>query len=221
MRWVPMGVCLLCDRRAGIVPNLCDACRWDLPILEEPCTVCGARAMPRIGICPACSSRRPPVDHTVCALAYARPVDYLIGRLKFDRDLRVVPTVAELLTRAVSGETAPDWLVPVPIAAARLRRRGFNQALEIARFVGRSRRIRLAGIIRRRRGFETAQSSLPDTTARRANVARAFEARDSIDGHVAIVDDVVTTGATVNAVARCLKRAGASRVDAWAIARTP
>lgn len=165
--------------------------------------------------------RHPPVDHTVCAFAYAPPVDYLIGRLKFHRDLRVVPTLAGLLLRAVADEVAVDWLAPVPITAARLRKRGFNQALEIARVLGKSNGIRLTKAVHRRRGAETPQSSLPDTIARRANVADAFETRAAIKGHVVIVDDVVTTGATVNALARCLRRAGACRVDVWAIARTP
>ena len=221
MGWVPKGICLLCDRPAGSVRNLCDACRDELPILSDACTACGAPAIPHSGICRTCALQRPPIDRTVCALAYASPVDYLIGRLKFDRDLRLVPSLAGVLIRRIAGEAAPDWLVPVPIGAARLRGRGFNQALEIARYVGRSRGIGLADIIRRRSGFETPQSSLPNTTARRANVAGAFEVRAAVEGHIAVVDDVVTTGATVNAVARCLKRAGARRVDAWAVARTP
>ena len=218
--WVK-GICLLCDRPAGTVPNLCDACRDDLPVISDACVSCGARAIPGMETCPACALRRPPIDRTVCSVAYGPPVDYLIGRLKFDLDLRVVPVLAGLLARAVGGEPTPDWLVPVPIGAARLRKRGFNQALEVARCLGGIRGVRVCGNVRRRRGFETSQSSLPNTTARRANVANAFQARAAIDGHVVVVDDVVTTGATVNALARGLKRAGASRVDAWAVARTP
>ena len=215
------GICLLCDLSAGIETNLCDACRDDLPIIPDACASCGSHAIPGTGTCPACTLRHPPMDRTVCAVAYGSPVDYLVGRLKFDCDLRVVPALAGLLVRAVGGEPTPDWLVPVPIGAARLRKRGFNQALELARYLGDIRGVRVSGIMRRRRGYETPQSSLPDTSARRANVAGAFEARAAIDGHVVVVDDVVTTGATVSALARCLKRAGASRVDAWAVARTP
>ena len=215
------GICLLCDRPAGTVPNLCDACRDELPVISEACAWCGAPAMPGAETCPACALRRPPIDRTICSVAYGPPVDYLVGRLKFDLDLRVVPALGGLLARSVGGASAPDWLVPVPIGAARLRKRGFNQALEVARHVGDVHGVRVSGILRRRRGCETPQSSLPSTSARRANVANAFETRGAIDGHVVVVDDVVTTGATVNAVARCLKRAGASRVDAWAVARTP
>ena len=221
MRLIPSGICLLCDEQGGSIPNLCDACARDLPVLSEPCLACGAGAVPHTRLCRACAMRRPPVDRTVCALAYAPPVDYLVRRLKFDRDLRVVPALAAVLIRAVAGADTGEWLVPVPITPARLRERGFNQALEIARVLGRSSGIRLAQAVHRRRGADSPQSSLPDIAARRANVAGAFEVHAALDGHVVIVDDVVTTGATVHALARCLKTAGARRVDVWAIARTP
>ena len=214
-------ICLLCDAPGGAIANLCDACVRELPTLPGPCVICGASAIPGTGLCPACTTRRPPVDRTVCALAYASPGDYLVGRLKFHLDLCVVPALAGLLLRAVGPGTGTDWLAPVPITASRLRKRGFNQALELARAVSKDTGIRITRVVHRRRGADTPQSSLPDTAARRANVARAFLARARISGRVAIVDDVVTTGATVNALARCLKRAGASRVEVWAVARTP
>ena len=221
MRFIPRGICLLCDEPAGSIPNLCDACAGELPTLANPCAACGASAVPCTRLCRTCAIRPPPVDRTVCALTYAPPVDYLIGRLKFNGDLRVVPALAGVLCRAVAGVAAADWLTPVPITPTRLRERGFNQALEIARVLGRSNGVRLARMADRRPGAETPQSSLPDIAARRANVADAFEARGTVGGHAVIVDDVVTTGATVNALARCLKAAGAGRVDVWAVARTP
>ena len=214
-------ICLLCDAPGGTIANLCDACAHELPTLSNPCVICGASAIPRTKLCPACTTRRPPVDRTVCALAYSPPVDYLVGRLKFHRDLRVIPALAGLLLRAVAPGSGMDGLVPVPITAPRLRGRGFNQALEIARVLSKGTGVRITRAVHRRRGADTPQSSLRDTAARRANVAGAFQARADIGGHVAIVDDVVTTGATVNALARCLKGAGASRVEVWAVARTP
>ena len=221
MRFMRSNICLLCDEPGGTFANLCDACTRELPTLPEPCVTCGASAVPHAKQCRACTTRHPPVDRTLCALAYAPPVDYLVGRLKFHRDLRVVPALAGLLLRAVAGNTGADWLVPVPITPARLRKRGFNQALEIARVLNKERGVRITRAVHRRRGAETPQSSLPDTAMRRANVAGAFDVRNEIDGHVVIIEDVVTTGATVNELARCLKRAGAQRVDVWAVARTP
>lgn len=221
MHLMRSDICLLCDARGGTIANLCDACARELPTLPNPCVVCGAGAVPRTRLCPACTTRRPPVDRTVCALAYLPPVDYLVGRLKFHRDLRVTPALAGLLLRAVAPGSGADWLAPVPITAPRLRRRGFNQALEIARVVSRGTGVRITRAVQRRRGADTPQSSLSDTAARRANVAGAYRVRTSIGGNVAIVDDVVTTGATVNELARCLKGAGAGRVEVWAVARTP
>ena len=139
MRFMPSDICMLCDEPGGIIPNLCDACARELPSVHEPCVACGASSPPHVNLCGGCSTRRPPVDRTICAVAYASPVDYLIGRLKFSRDLRVVPVLAGLLRRAVAGETGVDWLVPVPITPARLRERGFNQALEIAQALSKSR----------------------------------------------------------------------------------
>ena len=220
MQFMPNGICLLCDESAEAIPNLCNACARELPMLSDSCIVCGASAIRHGKLCRACAIRRPPVDRTICAVAYAPPVDYLIGRLKFDRDLRVVPTLAGVFGPVIAGEAAPDWLVPVPSSPTRLRERGFNQALEIARALGRRRGIRLARVAHRRRGADIPQSSLPDTAARRANVAGAFEIHAAISGHVVVVDDVVTTGATVNSLARHLKRAGAEQVHVWAIART-
>lgn len=216
-----VGRCLLCDAPGGTVANLCDVCVRELPALPDPCVMCGARAIPRTDLCPSCAARRPPVDRTICAVAYASPVDYLVGQLKFRRDLRVAPALAGLVLRAIVSGTGADWIVPVPITAARLRQRGFNQALEIARVVSTDTGVRVSGVVKRRRDADTPQSSLRDIAARRANVEGAFEARASIAGQVAIVDDVVTTGATANALARCLKQAGAARVDVWAVARTP
>ena len=222
MQFLPNGFCLLCDEPARDVPNLCNACIRELPVLPDPCIACGAEAVSRTRLCRACAMHRPPVDRTVCALAYASPVDYLIGRLKFKRDLRTLPPLAGLLARAVAREAAvPDWLVPVPITPSRLCERGFNQALEITRSLGNSNDIPLTSVVYRRRSAETPQSSLSDPAARRTNVANAFKARGTVEGHVTIIDDVVTTGATVNALAQCLKNAGAHRVEVWAVARTP
>ena len=221
MQLMRSDICLLCDAPGGTIANLCDACAGELPTLPDPCVTCGARAIPHTGLCRACATRPPPVDRTLCALAYSSPVDYLIRRLKFHRDLRVVPVLAGLLLRAVATETATDWFAPVPITSTRLRKRGFNQALEIARAVSNRTGVRITRVVHRRPGTDVPQSSLPDTAERRANVADAFHARASIVGHIVIVDDVVTTGATVNALARCLKGAGARKVDVWAVARTP
>ncbi len=221
---LPPGFCLLCDEPARTIANLCDPCAAALPLIDDPCRRCGARAIPGSSLCPICIRlrRAPAVSHTICALAYAAPVSHLIGRLKFGRDLRVAPTLAELLERRCLARALDiDWLVPVPMANTRLRSRGFNQALEIARSLKLDRRIPIASNVYRRPGNAAPQSSLPTIGARRSNVREAFSVRGRLEGKAAIVDDVVTTGATVDALARCLMRAGAREVEVWAVARTP
>ena len=161
MRLVPNGVCLLCDEPAQSVCNLCDACARELPALSDPCIVCGASAVPHTKLCRSCAMRAPCVDRTICALAYAPPVDYLVGRLKFGRDLRVVPALAGVLDRMVAEEASVDWLAPVPIAPARLRQRGFNQALEIARYLGKRHAIPLAPIKMRQFIFTHTSGPVP------------------------------------------------------------
>lgn len=178
--------------------------------------------MPGTELCRLCARRAPTVARTICALAYTSPVSHLIGRLKFGRDMRVAPTLANLLEKHCEMRAAGvDWLVPVPLGLPRLRSRGFNQALEIARALRLDRPIPIASFVYRRGRSGAPQSSLPTIGARRSNVRDAFKVRGRLHGRVAIVDDVVTTGATVNALAECLMHAGAREVEVWAVARTP
>ncbi|MBF2760808.1 MAG: ComF family protein [Ectothiorhodospiraceae bacterium AqS1] len=219
---IPPGFCLLCDEPARTIANLCDRCARSLPLITDPCRRCGAWAMPGTDLCRLCAIRAPTVSQTICALAYSSPVNHLIGRLKFGHDLRVAPTLAGLLKKHCEKRIDKvDWLLPVPLGLPRLRSRGFNQALEIARELKLDRTIPMASFVYRKATSNAPQSSLPTLGARRANVRDAFEVRDHLHGRVAIIDDVVTTGATVNALADCLLRAGAREVEVWAVARTP
>ncbi len=152
-------------------------------------------------------------------LAYAPPVDRWILDLKFHARLPVAPLLARLLAGRLRGEPLPTRVIPVPLHPRRLRERGFNQAVEIARPLCRDLGVALDwGAVRRVRA--TAHQVGADARARRRNVRGAFAAADDLRGlHVAILDDVVTTGATVGELARVLRRAGAARVEVWAVAR--
>ena len=195
-------VCLLCDLPAGPVPNLCRACVRSLPR--------GAR----------------PTRGRVVAYGYGAPVSALIHWMKFEANLAAALSLGVLLADAVadhqrrSGLTLPDAIVPVPLHRDRLRSRGFNQALEIARPVAqRLRRPLLARTCTRNRATEP-QSMLESPADRRRNVAGAFSVHRLLVGYryVAIVDDVLTTGATVRELARSLRAAGVERVVTWACA---
>ena len=159
------------------------------------------------------------VDEWHAAFDYRFPVDRLIHRFKFAGDLVVGRWLARQLARRVLSLPAPDLLVAPPLTSARLRARGFNQALEVAKVIGRARSVGvdIDGLAKVR---DTIPQPALGGRARRRNLRGAFTCRLNLSGeHVAIVDDVLTTGATADAVARALKEAGAERVSLWAVAR--
>ena len=215
--------CRLCAVRAGSTVPLCPACTADLPWLESTCRQCGC-ALPAGNdppLCGACQQRPPHFDATMALLQYRPPVDYLVQRLKFSGELAIAPLLSGLLAprlRACQGKL-PDLVVPVPLHPARLRERGFNQATEIARLLGNELQLPVNYRLCKRTRNTDAQSLLP-VKVRHWNVRNAFTLTGELAvRHVTIVDDVMTTGHTVNELARVLKCAGAERVEVWVIAR--
>jgi ComF family protein len=214
---VPAPDCLLCGARTS--PGLlCPGCRADLPGLPETCCSRCALPLPTDGPCGSCLQRTPQFDVTVAAYRYSFPIDRLVQALKYGHQLAMASLFAEHL---LAGPQPPgDLLLPVPLAPDRLRERGFNQALEIARPLARRLGLDLAPGVCLRRGSTTSQASLP-WKARHHNVRHAFECRIDLSGaHVLVVDDVMTTGATLNALATTLKYHGAASVSNWVVART-
>ena len=152
---------------------------------------------------------------------YQRPIDRLILDLKYHRRLHVARSLGELMLHrwATTGTPTADLIMPVPLHASRLRSRGYNQSLEIARPLARALAIPLDAHSVQRVRATPAQANLP-LAKRAANVRGAFATRARFDDkHVVIVDDVMTSGHTLNAVATCLARAGARSVEAWVVAR--
>jgi ComF family protein len=177
--------------------------------------------------CGACLREPPPFEHTVCATDYGFPWDSLIGDLKFNAREDLAGPLAQLLSRAVSAASGPppDLVVPIPLSPQRLAERGYNQAWELAR-----RTARLQGHTARHdvllRPSDTAHQAELTRAARQRNLAGAFmvdpRQRSAVQGQrVALVDDVMTTGATAREAASTLLRAGAAAVDLWMLARTP
>jgi ComF family protein len=174
------------------------------------------------GTCGACLQRPPPLAETHAVFVYGFPLDRLVPRFKFHNDLAAGRLLSELMLESVSGLPRPSALVPVPLHEARLRQRGYDQALELAKPLARALQVPLLSeaLVRTR---ATAPQSELDAGARRRNLRRAFEIRAgaALPDHVALVDDVMTTGATLEAAAKTLRRAGVARVDAWVCARVP
>lgn len=209
--------CLLCGQ--GPVPSLlCPACAHELPGLsEEHCPIC-AEASPGGRTCGACLGTPPRFDASVAVFRYAFPVDKLIQALKYQRRLATADFLADAMLNA--GTPAGDVMIPLPLSAERLRERGFNQAVELARPLARALKLplELDGCTRRR--DTVPQVSLP-WKERRKNVRHAFECSIDLAGKsVIVIDDVMTTGATLDEFARTLKAHGAARITNWVVART-
>ena len=211
--------CMLC---AGPSASrlVCEACSASLPRLAHACARCAMELGER-GVCGECQRRAPSFDAALAAFEYRFPLDRLVRRFKYAGDLAAGNWLAlELAARAAQCER-PDLLVAPPLAPSRLRERGFNQAVVIAKAVGRRLGIRHSpdALVKVR---ETSPQPGLGRKARLANLRDAFRCNADFAGeHVAIVDDVMTTGATADTVARVLRGAGAARVSVWAIARTP
>jgi len=215
--------CRLCDAAVGHGPGLCHACSEELPWLGAHCARCAA-PLPAVGqevFCGRCQRRPPAFDAATALFHYRPPVDHLVRRLKFSRELGLSPLLAGLLAQHLASRTAalPGLLIPVPLHRARLRERGFNQATELARVLGRTLGIPHDPRLCTRHRNTRPQSLLP-ATARRLNLRNAFTVSGRLPAaHIAIVDDVMTSGHTGDELARTLKRAGAEHVELWVIAR--
>ena len=208
--------CLLCGAGSGS-ELLCHACRQDLPKLADPgCPVC-AEASPGGAVCGACLKSAPRFDGTLAPFAYAFPVDKLVQALKYQHRL----AVAKFLAAAMLAGPRPtgDLMVALPLSTPRLRQRGFNQAAEMAKPLARALGVPL-GLDGFSRRLDTAPQATLPWKERRRNVRHAFECDVDLAGRaVIVIDDVMTTGATLDAFAGALKDHGARRVTNWVAAR--
>lgn len=212
-------VCLLCGTRAER-DGLCPGCHAALPWLPAArCPTC-ASPVPRPITCGRCLAHPPVVDGVEAALIYTFPLDGLVQALKYRHRLAVAHCLGQLLAGALQDAARPDLVMAVPLGPQRLAERGFNQSLEIARVAASALALPLAGDGCRRVRDTPPQASLT-LGERTKNVRRAFVCDLNLTGQrVALVDDVLTTGASLNECARSLKKAGATHVIGWVAART-
>lgn len=214
--------CVLCGGPSGPV-CICDGCKKDLPWLGSHCLRCALPlASPRDTICGVCIQKPPPFLRTVCPLEYEFPVNRLVQGLKFKRQLAAGRVLSHLVCGHVELKKPdlPGMLIPVPLHSMRMISRGFNQAYELATYASKVLDIPLQANALRRKRRTRAQSGL-SRKQRRQNLKGAFSWHGSRKpaSHVALIDDVMTTGTTVTECARVLKRAGVKRVDVWVAAR--
>lgn len=201
--------------------DLCEPCYIHLPQLPvNHCSIC-LWPVPTAEVCGACLTKPPAFTRTIAALRYTFPVDALIHSLKYQTNLAVAPILASLLIKQLKAkEMMSDIIIPMPLHPIRLRERGFNQAMEISRYISKHMGITLLPDSCNRIKHTPPQTGLP-WKARQKNIHKAFSCKINLSGkHVALVDDVMTTGATLNELAKVLRKQGASEISNWIIART-
>ena len=198
----------------------CVACDATLPYLDAPhCPVC---ALPTSfgEVCGHCLKEPPLFTRTTAVFGYSFPLDKLIQALKYGEQLALANAFAEKLALRIGNSDLPDCIIPMPLHPAKLRERGFNQSQLLAATLARKLDIELQTNACQRVRDTPAQSGLP-WKERRKNVRNAFRCDKDLTGkRVALVDDVLTTGASMNALADAVQQRGASEIQAWVVART-
>lgn len=217
--------CEVCRRWSGVA--LCADCLARFAAPRPRCVRCAIGLGVAAPACGACLHEPPPLAATVCAFDYGFPWDRLIADFKFNARPELARPLAGPLLQALAaaGAARPDLLLPVPLAPARLAERGYNQAWELARELARGLALPADPALLQR-PLDGAHQAQLTREQRRRNLRGAFMVdplrRAAIAGrHLALVDDVMTTGATLHEAARVLLRAGAASVTAWVLARTP
>lgn len=213
--------CILCRLPSGDA-DLCPQCTAELPRNSVCCSRCALPLATAACMCGACQRRPPPWDAAWAPFRYDWPLGQLEASYKYSGNLAAGQALACLWSTLPPPLQLPQVIVPVPLHVARLRRRGYNQSLELARPLAHAWNLPLLPNALQRIRATEAQTTL-DAKARRRNVRGAFRVTPgtALPSHIAVLDDVMTTGATLSECVRVLKRAGAERVDVWALARAP
>jgi ComF family protein len=218
--------CLMCG--SWQQRSLCDACLGSTQRRVARCLRCAIElgANPSASTCQLCNDQSPEFDRAITALDYAQPWSSVLARLKFHEGTALAAPLGELLAQAVKARGArADWVLPVPLSRQRMAERGYNQSWLLAKAVAQSLGLRarhdLVG-----RHWHTPRLMQLDAEQRRAQIHGAFEvsevsAQQMVGRDLAVVDDVMTTGATLNELSATLLAAGARSVSVWVVARTP
>lgn len=224
MSWLALQAlplrCLVCASPGNDGLDLCAACHADLPWNDHACPLCALPLPPDepAAACGACLRKPPRQVAAAATFLYAPPIDRLVLRFKFHQDLAAGRLLSQLMLQAVP-DFAQHPLLPMPLHGRRLRERGYDQARELARPLARDLKLPLwNGLCRSRATM--AQSTL-DAEARRQNLRGAFAVQAAPPPRLTLVDDVMTTGATLDAAVRALRRSGLREATLWVCARAP
>ncbi len=227
-QWFFPHICCLCEHYTTNDQDLCSVCKASLPWIENRCYRCGLQLKSNENsiYCQPCIESPPKFDRLCALFSYEPPVTKLVTRLKFGEQLAYGRVLGELLAEAVNHlwyyeKSLPEAVLPIPLHANRLRKRGFNQALELLWPLKKGRQIPIL-LNACSRLYKTKSQSQLKKEYRKRNMRKAFGVNKPLPfRHIAIVDDVVTTGSTVNALSEVLKnQGGVTEIDVWCICRT-
>ena len=204
--------------------SLCQACLLDLPVLKNVCVRCSIHLPASLNsnlVCGRCLKSPPSFDQVTAVFHYRHLIKHFVQQAKFNEQLPYLNLIGQLLVEQLklSLTDKPDMLIPVPLHRSRYLDRGFNQSREMAALIARELQIPLNETLVRRKKNSQAQVGLT-AKERQKNVRGIFACDAPLnDQHIAIIDDVMTSGSTVNELARILKKSQAGRVDVWVFAR--
>lgn len=226
-RWILPHFCVLCGAKTTADLDLCLACEQDLPRIKSACPQCGnprSAAVANSALCGACLKISPPYERTFALYHYQNPIDFLLLGCKFQGKLVYAKILGTLLARHLEQyyvtHHKPEVIIPVPLHRERLRERGYNQSLEIARPIAKILHVpfHVNNAIRTKQ--TTAQSLLP-MSERTHNVSHAFALKRPLPyKHIAVIDDIITTGSTMREFCRTLRcQAAVQEIDVWCVAR--
>lgn len=215
--------CILCENVGFDSQDICQPCFNDLEKNIHCCYRCAEifeTPNPTPQLCGSCISMPPFFDETYAPFIHQGIIRYLIASLKFNRQYKNARLLGYLLANYLEKTAEmPDLIIPVPLHKQRYKERGFNQSIEIAKTVSKKLNIPLDTLSCIRQRNTPHQIDLP-AKQRRKNIKNAFLVERPLEvNHVAIVDDVITTGSTANELAKILKKTGVARVDVWGCAR--
>jgi ComF family protein len=210
--------CLLCGK-GNAHSCLCNDCIINLPRLRHACPLC-ASPLNHNAMCGQCLHNPPEQDASISIFQYQAPIDRLITDLKYRDKLFLSRFFAQQMAKQVKDRPLPQLLIPIPLHKKRLRYRGYNQSMELARYLSKQLSIPVDNNILIRIRDTAPQASLP-FSERKKNIKRAFDVNNvNIPNHIALIDDVLTTGHTAAVAAKALRQAGVNTIELWTIART-
>ncbi|MDO6512963.1 ComF family protein [Neptuniibacter sp. 2_MG-2023] len=215
-------LCILCLKPCNSRSGICRSCKKDLPWLNAQCSICALPLTnaPENAICGQCLKKKPSFTQVNALFLYQFPIDHFIGKIKYTSKTQYIGHLAQLLLEHCSLPSSVEALIPIPMHKVSLYKRGFNQAELLAFELGKKLKIKVDTHLLKKKKSTRRQMELK-RSERLKNQRNVFQAKDNHYKHVMLIDDVMTTGATLEAAAQTLIKAGTERIDVLVIARTP